>query len=74
MGLTPDGQASAKVNLQAEAPSWGPVTEIWTKKSKTDYEGLQARFKAADIDGYVHRFSSLTAGSLHSLLKYGTSC
>ncbi len=37
--------------IQVEAPSWGPVTEIWTKKSKTDYEGLQARFKAADMDG-----------------------
>ncbi|CAK0785550.1 hypothetical protein CVIRNUC_008760 [Coccomyxa viridis] len=36
---------------EVEAPSWGPVTEIWTKKSKTDYEGLQARFKAADMDG-----------------------
>jgi hypothetical protein len=36
---------------QAEAPSWGPVTEIWTTKSKTDYDSLQARFKAADIDG-----------------------
>ena len=37
--------------VQAEAPSWGPVTELWTKKSKTDYDSLQARFRAADIDG-----------------------
>ncbi len=36
---------------QAEAPSWGPVTEVWTKKSKTDYDSLQQRFRAADIDG-----------------------
>ena len=36
---------------QAVAPSWGPVTELWTKKSKTDYDSLQARFRAADIDG-----------------------
>ncbi|CAL5224412.1 g7094 [Coccomyxa viridis] len=36
---------------EAEAPSWGPVTELWTKKSKTDYDSLQARFRAADIDG-----------------------
>lgn len=39
------------VCIQAEAPSWGPVTELWTKKSKTDYDSLQARFRAADIDG-----------------------
>ncbi len=37
--------------IQAEAPSWGPVTEVWTTKSKFDYDSLQARFRAADIDG-----------------------
>ena len=32
-------------------PSWGPTTEVWTEKSKLDYEKLQDQFRTADIDG-----------------------
>ena len=62
--------------MQAEAPSWGPVTEIWTTKSKTDYEGLQARFKAADIDGYAQQDLHLQRAlfiDLTKRLRYGVS-
>ncbi len=37
----------------AEAPSWGPTTEVWSSKEKISYETLQERFRAADLDGWV---------------------
>ncbi|KAK9917519.1 hypothetical protein WJX75_005258 [Coccomyxa subellipsoidea] len=42
--------AAASVD-QTEAPSWGPTTEVWSKNAKLSYETLQARFRAADLDG-----------------------
>ena len=39
------------LNMQAEVPSWGPTTAVWTEKSKLDYEELQERFRTADLDG-----------------------
>ena len=35
----------------ADVPRWGPTTEVWTEHTKSDYDDLQQRFRAADLDG-----------------------
>ncbi|BDA48418.1 probable calmodulin-like protein 5 at N-terminal half [Coccomyxa sp. Obi] len=42
---------AASAEQTAQAPSWGPTTEVWTSKEKLSYETLQERFRAADLDG-----------------------